>query len=685
MEQNLKISERHCKDKRRAMNRRLTAIAIGVCGLAISSFCPLYGMNNDGGEENVLSAVEENRSEILQVAGQTPIASKNGIDIGKAKKGSSQNKGLVDELEEIPNIDVRADTDASTGHKPHGAMFMEVMPGVTKFSELDKNPTLGKPVAIEKVDGYDVATFQTATLPDVTIQVVGVDGLVEAVMINLKDPRSESDARKVFESEIKDVRPIWTPDEMGNFREVFPEKGVAFVLEKGERPGLPSNRVVQIVAETVKCEYFIMRAEQDLASNLTYARDDAEHALLHDPNAPGANWILAKTHLAVGDFSNARRHIYKAIKLNDTMPQFHLTYIDTLIQAGEVASALRYMDAVRDSFVEHPLFAIEAVCLDSNLKRESAEPDYDGAISQGQRALNLLQTLYTAKPTAEVYLSAKQLELRANLSIATAVAQKQWKNPSDQDKAFEWLDAASEVAKEIDSIRPEESQLPSAQLDVLETAITVGLEMPDSERIDSYVQKLKASAELYLRKTLDEVSAASVRWNVGRALVAASRIYEARKEMKVATECCKQGLDFLQIVTEYRELPERVPTAIAQLQLGLLLAGSDRLDEAFEYWDTACEYVGQIKKDVKGRDSVRIGAPLASVASIYWKNRKKEKGFDILKNAAFYLEKAHEQGFVKNSNLYVVYSNLSTMSKGLKKTEDSAKYKKLADQYKAGE
>ena len=56
-----------------------------------------------------------------------------------------------------------------------------------------------------------------------------------------------------------------------------------------------------------------------------------------------------------------------------------------------------------------------------------------------------------------------------------------------------------------------------------------------------------------------------------------------------------------------------------------------------------------------------------------------------MKNAAFYLEKAHEQGFVKNSNLHVVYSNLSTMSKGLKKTEDSAKYKKLADQYKAGE
>ena len=178
MDQNLKSRDGYYRYKGRATHCRLTALAIGVCSLAISSFCPSYGMNNDAGEENVLSAVEDNPSPILQVSGQTPIASKNGIDLGKAKKGASQKKELVDEFEEIPNIDVRADSDTSTGHKPHGAMFMEVMPGVTKFSELDKNPTLGKPVAIEKVDGFDVATFQTATLPDVTIQVVGVDGLV---------------------------------------------------------------------------------------------------------------------------------------------------------------------------------------------------------------------------------------------------------------------------------------------------------------------------------------------------------------------------------------------------------------------------------------------------------------------------------------------------------------------------
>ena len=94
-----------------------------------------------------------------------------------------------------------------------------------------------------------------------------------------------------------------------------------------------------------------------IRTGLDVAFDDAEHALLHDANAPGAYWILAQTNLTVGDYTNARRYIFKAIKLNDSLPQFHLTYIDALIRSGEVDSALRYMDAVRDSFVEHPLFA----------------------------------------------------------------------------------------------------------------------------------------------------------------------------------------------------------------------------------------------------------------------------------------------------------------------------------------
>ena len=666
--------------------RRAGAFATATFALsAVAFIAGSYGaepVSTEAANKDVSEVAQRSDTGILLTAGDAPVASKTGVELGKARKKNETAKGkLADEFEEIPDLNVRPDVDPSSGHKPHGAKFMEVMPGVTKFSELSSNPMLKSPVAKEKVEGFDVATYQTATLPDTTIQVVAKDDVVEAIMINLAEARSESDARKVFESELKDVRPIWSPDEVGNFREVFPEKGIAFVLEKGEKPGLPSNRVIQIVAETVKSEYFIMRAEQDLASNLTYARDDAEHALLHDPNLPGADWILAQTHLAVGDLSSARKYVYKAIKLNDSLPQFHLTYIDALIQAGEVDSALRYMDAVRDSFVEHPLFAIEAVCLDSNLRRESTKHDYDGAISQGQRALKLLNALYESKPQGDVYLAAKKLELRANLSIALAVAQKRWKNASDQEKAFEWLDAASLVAKEIDAARPEESQLPTAQIDMLETAINVCLELPDSDKVDNYVQKLKVSVELYLRKTLDEVSAAAVRWKAGRALVAASRVYEIRNNSQQAISCGTKGLEYLQIVTEYRPTLERVPTALAQLQLGTILAKEGKPEQGFAYFAKARDFIDQVEGELKARDAARVGAPLASAASLYWKNGKKDEGVAALTSAVKLLEKGSEAGFTKDENLYVAYSNLATMCKGLKKTSEAAKYKELADRY----
>ncbi len=663
--------------------RSARAVVVAAFALSAVSF-----ITNSNGADPVVSTETSNvevsqrgDTGVLLASGETPVASKTGVELGKARKKASNTKGnLADEFEGIPDLNVRPDADTS-GHKPHGAKFMEVMPGVTKFSELSSNPMLKNPVDKEKIDGFDVATYQTATLPDTTIQVVAANDVVEAIMINLAEPRSESDARKVFESELKDVRPIWSPDEVGNFREVFPEKGIAFVLEKGEKPGLPSNRVIQIVAETVKSEYFIMRAEQDLALNLTFARDDAEHALQHDVNLPGADWILAQTHLAVGDFTNARKYVYKAIKLNDSMPQFHLTYIDALIQAGDVASALRYMDAVRDSFVEHPLFAIEAVCLDSNLRRESAKADYDGAISQGQRALKLLSELFEKKPQGDVYLAAKKLELRANLSVALAVAQKRWKNASDQKKAFEWLNAATLVAREIDAARPADSQLPTAQIDVLETAINVCLELPESDKVDNYVQKLKVSTELYLRKTLDEVSAAAVRWKTGRALVAASRIYEVRNKPQQAISCGTKGMEYLQIVTEYRPLIERLPTTLAQLQLGVIQAKEGNTEQAFANFEKAHELLDKIENELKARDSAKVGAALVSAASQYWKNGKKDEGVDTLTNAVKFLEKGREAGYTKDENLYVAYSNLATMCKGLKRTSDASKYKALAEQY----
>ena len=192
---------------------------------------------------------------------------------------------------------------------------------------------------------------------------------------------------------------------------------------------------------------------------------------------------------------------------------------------------------------------------------------------------------------------------------------------------------------------------------------------------------MKVSAELYLRKTLDEVSAAAVRWKTGRALVAASRIYEVRNKPQQAISCGTKGMEYLQIVTEYRPLIERLPTTLAQLQLGVIQAKESNTEQAFANFEKAHELLDKVENELKARDSAKVGAALVSAASQYWKNGKKDEGVDTLTNAVKFLEKGREAGYTKDENLYVAYSNLATMCKGLKRTSDASKYKALADRY----
>ena len=633
-------------------------------------------------------AVEESgvaeSAKIVQTAAQTPISSEEGARLGSARvKSGERSKGgrLAEELENLPNLGVRAVEEGESEHAPHGASLFDVMPGTTKLADLTKNPILAKPVAEETIEGgYKVFTYQTPTLPDTTIQIVGFGDVVEAIMINLGEPRTETDARKVFAAEIKDSRPILVPDEIGNFREVFPEKGVAFVLEKGDNPAIPSDRVVQIVAETVKAEYFILRAEQELKTSLKNARDDAEHALLHEKNSPGAHWILTKTHLAVGDFANARRHIFQAIKMNDSMAQFHLTLIDALIQSGEIDAASRYMEAVEDAFVEHPLYQIEGVLLGSILKREAAEPDYDGAISLGQSALKLLKTLGEANLTADVIEAGKALEMRANLAVALAVARKSWKDPSDQEKAFEWLEAADEIAKELDAARDGKSELASARLEVWRTGFEVGLEMPDATQLDQYARDLRSTVDKYLAKTLDEVSAASARWTAGQALANAAKIFEARKDYQQAIISGRKALEYLEVALQFRPETDRAIVGVLNARIGAdFVNGLKNAKEASTHFAKADALFQKIEGEVKPKDAAEIGTQLAAVGAIYWKSGKKEEGVATLKRSVAVLARAVEAGVVDKTALYVPYANLATMSKALKNAADAAKYTKLAE------
>ena len=106
-------------------------------------------------------------AKIVQTATQTPISSESGARLGAAgRKTGERSKGgrLAEELENLPNLGVRAVDETEVEHAPHGASLFEVMPGSTKLVDLKKSPILAKPVAEETLEGgYKVFTYQTPT------------------------------------------------------------------------------------------------------------------------------------------------------------------------------------------------------------------------------------------------------------------------------------------------------------------------------------------------------------------------------------------------------------------------------------------------------------------------------------------------------------------------------------------
>ncbi|MCF0234640.1 MAG: hypothetical protein HUK22_06635, partial [Thermoguttaceae bacterium] len=284
-----------------------------------------------------------------------------------------------------------------------------------------------------------------------------------------------------------------------------------------------------------------------------------------------------------------------------------------------------------------------------------------------------------SNPAPEVFLAAKQLEMEANLDVALAVAKKDWKNAEDRAKAFDWLAAADAVAQNINDLRGDVSALPTARFDVIKAAAQVGLEIPDAEQLDEYAQAMRSEPDKYLEKTLDEVSAAAVRWKAGCAAADFVKIYEMRKDYKQAIVCGLKGVEYFQLALKFRDNVGKLPLGLLQARLGVDFAnGLKNAKEALPRLDAANSLFKAIESDLKPSDAAEVGARLAAAGSAYWKAEKRDEGLDAMRRAVTLIEFAVKEKAADKGALYVPYANLSTMYKGLQKADEAAKYAKLA-------
>ncbi|MDO5581423.1 MAG: hypothetical protein Q4G69_09810 [Planctomycetia bacterium] len=491
-------------------------------------------------------------------------------------------------------------------------------------------------------------------------------------MIHLKEARELKDTKLSFEETIRNLRPIVIPDREGGFREIYPEKGLAFVLEKGKDPNVPSNRVTQIIAEPVRANYLVIRAEQMMKTDPERSFKDVQHAVLHDKTNGPANWMLAKFERDRGDLINARQHAIQAVKSDSKVPQYYLTLVSILKETGEIDSAFQFLQSALPYCKDYPLFKSEAALLQGDLYRLASPPDYSQAVQQHLSVLEVVKP-YLRSEQQEVRVLMKKQALRAHIALALDEAKLNTENNGESDKAWQSLNSASAVA---DNMIKKEQTDETPLWEVCICAAEVALDLPNLKEISPYIQTLKRlSSKLVRAQGILSYSVDEIQWKSGKALMDGMEVYSSLQKYGLAIQCGERAWEFLQPVLGKRPAGEQIRIANQLGQVGrLCLESFDNKEEAFRWFDKSLKIVSDLDKKMDTETGAKAGLMLVRMSNHFWKNNQQDKAISIAKQAVELLEKGNKEGIVSNTELAAPYTNLAMMYKKMGKIDLAKKY-----------
>lgn len=559
-----------------------------------------------------------------------------------------------------------------------GAELLGVIPGKTTVDDLKNNPIFNKPKQKEVSGAFFVFTYQLPDLPEMPfIQLLARNDRIEGVVVHLEQPRDIIDARQSFASVIENIRPIVVPDDKGNFREIYPEKGFVFVLEKNaDTPSIPSNRVTQIIAETVKADFFTIRAAQDLkksfsAQSLTAIRKDAETALAIDPESASARWVIAQIAYLLEEYRTARERIVEAIRLDDSVPQYHFLLLQILNETGRIEDGLRYLKAVTPICDKPPFFKAELAILRGDFSRQQEKPNEDDAIREHRSAVELLLPLVKNK-TKETRVLAKRLLMRAYLSLASDIVQKDWPKAEDKEKAFLWVDAASEIAN---SLVRDDGLASDVLIELCVGAVWVGLRMPESNKCDPYFEKIAALGDVLTKNCDDPLNLQYVYWKCGKGLFGAYRIAEERGESDRALTYAFESFHYLEPFCD--ETPRKVLSVLGPVDydFAVLFAAKKNLQaETLACRERAVRVIEAAAEANSALDNGENGVRLTNLGKAYWTDGDRERGLSLTERGIALIESAVAEKVFEPEELIVPLRNAELMARKLERADVSQKY-----------
>ena len=552
------------------------------------------------------------------------------------------------------------------------ASFKGVTPGITTLEQVQK--AWGAPQEMARQDGMLIHLYSIE--PFDRVEVSYFQNQVTSVVVRFQ--RAFPADTVATQLELGRVMPVLVSNELGEILgQVYPERGVLFAFEPGEKPTEPSMQVAQIILEPISAESFILRAETLLTTQCELSRRDLEYAISKEPDNAKAHWLLSRVQMTMGAFEEALASSAQAVQLAPNDARYQVTRAQVLGQAGELKEAITEATRAVQAAESRPHVKARALCLLGDLHASGGQPDYRQAMKYHMEAIRVAGTLVAAKHPA-IRLAAKEVLIDAHLGAAHDIAWGEW---DDKTAAVpQWLARANAVVEDViaNEAGDEEHRFRVATRAL---AACVGMRgeidpAPWTEETLRTGQLLVQAADGHTERT------ARLHWELGMALYDALQVYQMRGEHEKALKFGEQAIGYLEQAGDGPASPA-TSYLLGRLyfRLGAIHAVRDGNHRAAITWfDKAMPELAKPMPPSAVGELGRHGETFVSMGVSYWETRQHEKALQLTEHGLKLMKQAVQQGLLQESALTVPYNNLSSMHRQMGQEEQAREFERLAKQ-----
>ncbi len=561
-------------------------------------------------------------------------------------------------------------TSAVEGIRP--ASFKELTPG--ESTRQDVLAKLGDPRETTSSEAQEVLGFALGPFP--SVQVTLVDHVVTSIVIHLAAPTKREEVVK--ELKLEGFLPVTIQDNAGHaVGEVYPERALMFAYaESTSAQGDPT--VGQVVLERISVEPFLLRVEQRSEEQMAKRLVDLRTVQQLLPDDAEAFALAARLDNICGRLDSALEAASRAVELDPAAAEYRIVLSDIRRQRGERSEAVEALqNALQDSQLAK-LDEAEARTIYGRILATTPTFDYKQGMQETVAAIKLAAAQINSDKR-EIRTRARQLLIRAELSLAEILAYGPWKQK--HEVVPQWLASAEKAANE--SIEKDGASS-AVLLSVYRTSLHCLLVLEGQGAPDTIADAAIQLGRELIAQSEDEDFQALVEWRLGVTLWHAAQILHDQGQPDNALQLANNADVLLTDADKVHAGSRETSHHLAQLHflMGSIYAIHKRdHDTATSWYDKAVGQLSEASPDSLLDERGLLGERMVSIGISLWETDRKNQAISVTKEGADLIAAAIQDGTFKKVALAVPYQNLAEMYRQLGNQKQADLMAKKAAEY----